>query len=169
MVTDTHQISSSRSIQRSWQRCKSIFHVRRREAVHGTDGVNTNKYVTSFVGVAPIEDPQIVLLVTLYNPTGEGGHQGGGVAAPIGGQLFSEILPYIDAKKNEAAESEKIVEVPNIEGITIEEARKILKDSGLDINIEKDESLNEKETIIKEQLPKKGIKLKAGSKVIISY
>ena len=133
------------------------------------DGVNTNKYVTSFVGVAPIEDPQIVLLVTLYNPTGEGGHQGGGVAAPIGGQLFSEILPYIDAKKNEAAESEKIVEVPNIEGITIEEARKILKDSGLDINIEKDESLNEKETIIKEQLPKKGIKLKAGSKVIISY
>ena len=133
------------------------------------DGVNTNKYVTSFVGVAPIEDPQIVLLVTLYNPTGEGGHQGGGVAAPIGGQLFSEILPYIDAKKNEAAESEEIVEVPNIEGITIEEARKILKDSGLDINIEKDESLNEKETIIKEQLPKKGIKLKAGSKVIISY
>ena len=133
------------------------------------DGVNTNKYVTSFVGVAPIEDPQIVLLVTLYYPTGEGGHQGGGVAAPIGGQLFSEILPYIDAKKNEAAESEEIVEVPNIEGITIEEARKILKDSGLDINIEKDESLNEKETIIKEQLPKKGIKLKAGSKVIISY
>ena len=119
--------------------------------------------------MAPIEDPQIVLLVTLYNPTGEGGHQGGGVAAPIGGQLFSEILPYIDAKKNEAAESEEIVEVPNIEGITIEEARKILKDSGLDINIEKDESLNEKETIIKEQLPKKGIKLKAGSKVIISY
>ena len=46
------------------------------------DGVNTNKYVTSFLGVAPIENPQVVLLVTLYNPTGEGGHQGGGVAAP---------------------------------------------------------------------------------------
>lgn len=41
------------------------------------DGVNTNKYVTSFLGVAPIEDPQVVVLVTLYNPTGEGGHQGG--------------------------------------------------------------------------------------------
>lgn len=35
------------------------------------DGVNTNKYVTSFLGVAPIDNPQIVLLVTLYNPTGE--------------------------------------------------------------------------------------------------
>ena len=33
------------------------------------DGVNTNKYVTSFLGVAPIENPQVVLLVTLYNPT----------------------------------------------------------------------------------------------------
>ena len=41
------------------------------------DGVNTNKYVTSFMGVAPVEDPQIVILIVLYNPTGEGGHQGG--------------------------------------------------------------------------------------------
>ena len=35
------------------------------------DGVNTNKYVTSFLGVAPIENPQVVVLITLYNPTGE--------------------------------------------------------------------------------------------------
>lgn len=41
------------------------------------DGVNTNKYVTSFCGVAPIDNPQAVVLVTLYNPTGEGGHQQG--------------------------------------------------------------------------------------------
>ncbi len=33
------------------------------------DGVNTNKYVTSFCGVAPIDNPQVVVLVTLYNPT----------------------------------------------------------------------------------------------------
>lgn len=41
------------------------------------DGVNTGKYVTSFIGVAPTDDPQMTILVTLYNPTGEGGHQGG--------------------------------------------------------------------------------------------
>lgn len=41
------------------------------------DGVNTGKYVTSFLGVAQVDDPEIVLLITLYNPTGEGGHQGG--------------------------------------------------------------------------------------------
>ena len=49
-----------------------------------------------FAGVAPIYDPQVVVLVTLYNPTGEGGHQGGGVAAPVGGQIFSEVLPYLE-------------------------------------------------------------------------
>lgn len=36
------------------------------------DGVNTNKYVTSFMGVAPTQDPELVILVVLYNPTGEG-------------------------------------------------------------------------------------------------
>lgn len=41
------------------------------------DGVNTGKYVTSFIGVASISDPEIAILITLYNPTGEGGHQGG--------------------------------------------------------------------------------------------
>lgn len=64
------------------------------------DGVNTGKYVTSFCGVAPTNDPQVVVLVTLYNPTGEGGHQGGGVAAPVGGQIFNEILPYLGIEKN---------------------------------------------------------------------
>lgn len=61
------------------------------------DGVNTNKYVTSFCGVAETDNPKIVLLITLYNPTGEGGHQGGGVAAPVGGKIFSEVLPYLDS------------------------------------------------------------------------
>ena len=41
------------------------------------DGVNTGKYVTSFIGAAPISNPEVAILITLYNPTGEGGHQGG--------------------------------------------------------------------------------------------
>ena len=58
------------------------------------DGVNTNKYVTSFIGVTPISDPELVILITLYNPTGEGGHQGGGVAAPIASQVLTDILAW---------------------------------------------------------------------------
>ncbi len=41
------------------------------------DGVNTNKYVTSFMGISPTEKAEIVILVVLYNPTGEGGHHEG--------------------------------------------------------------------------------------------
>ena len=65
------------------------------------DGVNTGKYVASFMGVAPIDNPQIVMLITLYNPTGEGGHGGGGTAAPVSGQIFSEVLEYLEIKKEE--------------------------------------------------------------------
>ena len=59
------------------------------------DGVNTGKYVTSFIGVAEIEDPEVAILVTLYNPTGPHGHQGGGVAAPLAGKILGEVLPYL--------------------------------------------------------------------------
>lgn len=64
------------------------------------DGVNTNKYVTSFIGVAPIENPQVVVLVTLYDPKGEGGHSGGAVAAPVAGKIFKEVLEYLEIPKN---------------------------------------------------------------------
>lgn len=60
------------------------------------DGVNTGKYVTSFIGVAPTDDPQLCILVTLYNPTGESGHQGGTVAAPVAGKILNEVISYLE-------------------------------------------------------------------------
>ena len=136
------------------------------------DGVNTNKYVTSFLGVAPIEDPQVVVLVTLYNPTGEGGHQGGGVAAPVGGQVFSEILPYLEVSQGNQDEIEQVeqVQVPNVEGLSIKEAEKMVKEFGLELNIENDsEELDKENTIVTEQTPKEGITVNKGSKVYIKY
>ena len=59
------------------------------------DGVNTGKYVTSFIGVVDTENPKLTILVTLYNPTGEGGHQGGSVAAPLAGSILKEIIEYL--------------------------------------------------------------------------
>lgn len=136
------------------------------------DGVNTNKYVTSFCGVAPIDNPQVVVLVTLYNPTGEGGHQGGGVAAPVGGQVFSEILPYLEVTQGNTDEVEPIeqVQVPDITEKTISEAQKVLKDNSLEIVIENDsEELDKDNIIIKEQIPKAGITVNSASKIYIKY
>lgn len=128
------------------------------------DGVNTGKYVTSFIGVAPISDPEVAILITLYNPTGEGGHQGGGVAAPIGSQVFGEVLPYLEVKKdNEEGEEKQGVEVPNIIGMTEKEAKKTLEEVGLEIEVKENNAEQEK---ITEQLPKAGIKIKQGTSVI---
>ena len=134
------------------------------------DGVNTGKYVTSFVGVAPVSDPEVVVLITLYNPTGEGGHQGGGVAAPIGSQVLGEILPYLEVEKDNLSEEDivKEVEVPNVKGMTIADAKKTLKEAGLDISYEEtEEDVSEK--IVTNQVPVAGIRMNEGTKVVIEY
>ena len=132
------------------------------------DGVNTNKYVTSFLGVAPIEDPQVVMLITLYNPTGEGGHQGGGVAAPLGGKIFSEILPYLEVSQENQEEIEVVnqIKVPELTGINIKEAKQLAKENNINLVIENEpEELDEENTIIKEQTPKAGITINEGTNV----
>ena len=134
------------------------------------DGVNTNKYVTSFCGVAPIDNPQAVILITLYNPTGEGGHQGGGVAAPVGGQIFSEILPYLEVSQGNQDEIEIVeqVETPDLIGKSITEAEKIVKESGLELIIQNEEEEMDKDnTIIKTQTPQAGIVVNKGNKVYV--
>lgn len=66
---------------------------------HQKIGVNTGKYVTSFIGVANTIDPELVILIVLYNPTGEGGHQGGGVAAPIASQILRRSIAIFRSYK----------------------------------------------------------------------
>ena len=134
------------------------------------DGVDTGKYVTSFVGVAPVSDPEVVLLITLYNPTGEGGHQGGGVAAPIGSQVFGEVLPYLEVQKDNISEEDVKTEVivPNVVGMTIKDAKKTLKEVGLGLDYkETEEDVSEK--IVIKQTPVNGIKIYEGTNVILEY
>jgi len=126
------------------------------------DGVNTGKYVTSFVGVADIKDPEVVVVILLYNPTGEGGHQGGGVAAPIASQVLGEVLPYLEITKDE--EQKSVVEMPGVTGLSLSEAKKILEEVGLNYKIEGE---MENDAIIVDQLPKKGIEVEEGTEVVL--
>lgn len=128
------------------------------------DGVNTGKYVTSFIGVVNTENPELVILIVLYNPTGEGGHQGGGVAAPIASQILGEVLPYLEITKNNTDEEITVqVEMPEVTGLTVKEAKEILSNLELDYEIDTDDM----EKIITDQLPKKGIQINKGTKVIL--
>ena len=133
------------------------------------DGVNTGKYVTSFVGVAPISNPQVVVLITLYNPTGEGGHQGGGVAAPIGSQILGEVLPYLEIEQDNLKEEDikKKVLVPNIEGKTFKEAKNMLEELKLNIEYGNENCENIDEYIIKEQIPINGVNVVEGSTILV--
>jgi stage V sporulation protein D (sporulation-specific penicillin-binding protein) len=127
------------------------------------DGVNTNKYVTSFLGVAPIEDPQVVLLITLYNPTGEGGHQGGGVAAPIAGQILGEVLPYLEIQKTQE-EEETLIQVPNVIGLDLKEAKEVLDGFNIQLISSGEDS---EESIVYKQIPESGVEIESSGEVIL--
>lgn len=81
-------------------------------------------------------------------------------------KFCGEVLPYLEVKKQETEEdSVKSVEMPNVTGITIYEASKILKELGLKVDIDNNEE--DKEKIVVEQLPKKGIQINTGATVTL--
>lgn len=55
----------------------------------------TGKYISSFVGFYPADEPKVLAMVIIHKPTGM--YYGGWVAAPVVKQLFQNILPYLDA------------------------------------------------------------------------
>ena len=129
------------------------------------DGVNTNKYVTSFIGVATTENPVATILITLYNPTGQGGHQGGGVAAPVAGKIFSEILPYLNA--NKIGEEKKEIKMPDVNNITLGEAEKILTELGINVKVNSSSEQYTKNSIITRQIPDPNITVTQGCNIIL--
>lgn len=133
------------------------------------DGVNTNKYVSSFVGVTPISNPQLVVLVVLYNPTGEGGHGGGGVAAPVANQILSEVLPYLEVTKDNISQEDikMNVEVPNIIGLTYKEAKSVAEELGVELYFRNENFEVSDDYIICNQVPAEGVQIMQGSGIII--
>ena len=57
-------------------------------------GDKNSGYTTSFAAITPIENTQLVVLVTLYNPKGRS-HMGGQTAAPVASKILAEVLPYL--------------------------------------------------------------------------
>lgn len=57
---------------------------------------SANKYISSFIGFAPADDPQVLGLCVIHNP--QGVYYGGTIAAPVIQEIFSNILPYLGIK-----------------------------------------------------------------------
>ena len=93
-------------------------------------------YVASFCGVAPMDDPEIAILFLLDEPMGDN-YYGGTISAPPGGQILSEILPYLGYEpqysQEELAKMEK--KVPNVLGGEVANAKSAVTNAGLSYKI----------------------------------
>ena len=129
-------------------------------------------YVCSFIGMAPADDPEIVVLAIVDEPTGVM-QFGSTTAGPIIKEVMSNTLKYlgVEPEYTEEEKSENIknkVSVPDVRGLTIEDATKVLEEAKLEANIDNDVDIKE-ETIIKDMFPKPGVSVNEGSLISIYF
>ena len=124
-------------------------------------------YVASFVAISPIEDTQVVILVTLYDPPANN-HQGGTLVAPVVSQMLSEILPYLGIPSSDYAEStdtSNLIAVPEVRNKTVTEAQKTLESAGFKVKTYVNGDANS--ILVKDQTPKPGSYLSKNSIIVL--
>jgi len=125
------------------------------------------KYISSFVGFAPADDPQVIAIVLIDEPTGI--YYGGAIAAPVIAELFDNILPYLGIEERYTEEEMKqykigSVEVPDFVGKNRDEAKKLMKI----YEFGEAYSIGEGDIVI-EQFPLPGEKVNKNSDIILYY
>jgi stage V sporulation protein D (sporulation-specific penicillin-binding protein) len=116
-----------------------------------TEGVGYKEgcYIASFCGFAPVDDPEVTLLVIIDEPSG-GNYYGGQIAAPVASKIFQQLFRYLNVepssnpfeeKKPEAATAaaqQTVVQatVPDVVGLDVAEATRIIQGEGLRIRVE---------------------------------
>ena len=122
------------------------------------------KYISSFLGFAPADDPQVVALITIDEP--EGIYYGGTVAAPVVSSIFENILPYLGVEPSYteeelAAYQIGAAQVPDFMGMTAQEAKEALKDTEFQVRY-----LGE-EGVVTDQFPLAGESIQKTGTVIL--
>ena len=127
---------------------------------------SSTKYLAGYAGIAPASNPEIVVMMNVFDPKGPLGNGGSTVCGPVVGSIIDEVLKYMDIQPDftvEENEKNEIV-IPDVIGKTYAQAKQILSDSGFEISPSQD--FND-ETIITNQVPKSGAALEAGSIVAV--
>ena len=100
-----------------------------------TGTYSSDKYISSMVALAPVENPQITVFIAVDEPS-NGLYYGGEVAAPLMKELFEEVFKYMDSPlAKERFSIYKNVIIPDVRGKSIEEAKEILKENGLEAEV----------------------------------
>ena len=130
------------------------------------------KYICSFIGIAPTDDPQIVVLAIVDEPTGVMAF-GSTTAGPIVKEIMQDSLKYLGIEEKyteeekEEFEKQQVV-VPDVRNLNIGDASKILEEAGLKANLDTDIEMSEK-TKVKDMFPKPGIKVEKDSSIILYF
>lgn len=122
----------------------------------------SGKYIASFVGFAPANDPEIIGLVMLDEPMG-GSYMGGQIAAPTFKKIFDEVLRYMGVEPQYTEEEAQTLDktVPNVVGLEKSAIPKAFAESGLKYNI-----IGSGKAVVS-QVPKGGATLPEGSTVAL--
>ena len=122
---------------------------------------DTYLYVGSCLSVAPIDDPEIAVLVILDEPKGK--YYGGVISAPVNGKIMTDILPYLGYEPSYSEEELKnlATSVPEVVGDTVDNAKAKLSSVKLQYQIK-----GNGDKIIK-QLPEAGNRILSGGVVIL--
>ncbi len=103
--------------------------------VFDANGQRVQDKIVSFVGVAPMDNPEYIVLVALDTPARSTGIyiSGGVMAAPTVGAVMADILPYLEVERNYTPEDAagREIAVPDFSGMTLKEAQQALKALGL--------------------------------------
>ena len=123
---------------------------------------DTYLYVGSCVSVAPIDDPEVAILVILDEPKGDK-YYGGVISAPVNGKIMTDILPYLGYEPTYSEEELKnlATSVPEVVGDTVDNAKAKLSSVKLRYQIK-----GNGEKIVK-QLPEAGNRILSGGVVIL--
>lgn len=130
------------------------------------------KYICSFMGIAPADDPQIAVLAIVDEPTGVSTF-GSTTAGPIIKEIMSDALKYLGVEPKYTEEEKKELEkakvtVPDVRNLSIEEATKVLEEANLSDNIDADVDID-KGTKVKDMFPKPGVKVDEGSTIMLYF
>jgi len=126
----------------------------------------SKKYIASFGGFAPADNPEVSVLVIIDEPD-PSLYYGGLIAAPVARDLLNDILRYLDIQPQYTAEELKQIEfykeyiVPNTIGMNIEDAKKEIYNNKFNAKV-----IGSGDKVI-DQVPKAGFMLKEGSTIIL--
>lgn len=113
------------------------------------------KYISSFGGIAPVDDPRIAVLVIVDEPTGT--YYGGTVAGPYAKMVIENTLEYLSVPREnideEKSEDLETVTMPDLVGLTLVDATKILKEMGLRYVIDYEEISEVSKVVNQKPLP----------------